>query len=221
MDSRPKPVPAPKHDARRTFLKTVLTAAAAPAAMAALTTTSRADNPNYLPQLYRGWNAKNFMDIQDDENAHVDFLVTALGANARPKPNFMNLEQPNLMAFAMVSDALENTGVGAYLGAAPLLVGTDYLGPALTIGLIEARHAGYLNTLLNLPVGQNALGKEEAFEMPLTPQQVVDLASPFIADLNGGPPLLPLTDPISVLNFALALEYLESSFYNINVPKFL
>lgn len=221
MDSCPKHDAAPNHDARRTFLKTVLTAAAAPAAMAALTTSSRAANPNYLPQLYRGWNAKNFMDIQDDENAHVDFLVTALGANARPRPNFMNLEQPNLMAFAMVSDALENTGVGAYLGAAPLLVGTDYLQPALTIGLIEARHAGYLNTLLNLPVGQNALGKEEAFEMPLTPQQVVDLASPFFADLNGGPPLLPLTDPISVLNFALALEYLESTFYNINVPKFL
>jgi hypothetical protein len=226
MDSRPKPVDASKADARRRFMKTVLTTAAvAPAAMTALATKSHAQSADYLPQLYRGWNARNFREIQGDENAHVDFLKTALGANARPSPTFQNLEQAHVLAFAMLSETFETTGVGAYLGALPLLIqfNSAYAQPAATIALIEARHSGYLNTLLDDPITLNALGHVKPFEEPLTPQFVVDAVSPFVASLNGGPPLIPpggFTTDVQVLNFALALEYLESTFYNLNVPKF-
>jgi hypothetical protein len=226
MDSRQKPDSATRSDARRQFLKTVLTTAAAPAAIAAFATSSQAQNPYFLPSLYRGWNARNFQEIRADENDHVEFLLGALGDLARPMPNFKNLEQSTVVSFAMVSEALENTGVGAYLGALPLLIGfgSAYTQPAATIALIEARHAGYLNTLLDQPITKNALGSTESFESPLTPEQVVTLASPFVADLNGGPPLIPpggFTNDIQILNFALALEFLEAAFYNINVPKFL
>jgi hypothetical protein len=178
-----------------------------------------------LPELYKAWNIDNFRQIQADENAHVAFLVNALGSAARPMPIFQGLEQSKVHEFAVVSRTLENTGVGAYLGALPVLastqLGQQYLGAAGSIALIEARHAGYLNTLLDLNIVENITGNVSSLDTPLTPQQVVTLASPFIASLNGGPPLIPaggLTNAIDILNFALALEYLEAEFYNLNVP---
>ncbi|WP_165223046.1 ferritin-like domain-containing protein [Aquisphaera insulae] len=182
-------------------------------------------NPNYLPSLYRGENSREFQAIRIHENAHVAFLVNALGAYARPKPTFVNLVQPNLLAFAQTSKALENTGVGAYLGAAPVIFSRDYLAAAGSIMTIEARHAGYLDVLLNEIMTTNVYGDEQSFEAALTVEQVVELAGPFIANLNGGPPLSFSSTPspandIAILNFALALEYLEAEFYNVNVPRF-
>lgn len=167
---------------------------------------------------------QNFRDIQRHENDHVAFLVQALGANARPKPTFQNLLQGNFRMFFEVSQDLENTGVGAYLGAAPVIFSRQILAAAGSIALIEARHAGWLNTLVNDRLTTNVFGQEQSFERPLTIEEVVSLASPFIASLNGGPALTFSTTPsaandIAILNFALALEYLEAEFYNVNVPQ--
>jgi hypothetical protein len=91
----------------------------------------------------------------------------------------------------------------------------DYLAAAGSIVTIEARHAGYLNVLLNEIMTTNVFGDVQDFEMPLTQQQVVELASSFVASLNGGPPLSFSTIPsasndIAILNFALAPEYLAA-----------
>ena len=163
--------------------------------------------------------------VQRHENAHVTFLVTALGAAKRPKPTFRNLAQRNLDAFLNVSRALENTGVGAYLGALPNLLSKDYVAAAGSIALVEARHAGFFNTVESRPMTENAFGQELDFERALTIEEVITQASPFIASLNGGPPLTFSSTPspendIAILNFALALEYLEADFYNINVPRY-
>lgn len=168
---------------------------------------------------------QNFQDIQRHENDHVAFLVQALGANARPKPTFQNLLQGSFRMFFEVSQDLENTGVGAYLGAAPVIFSRQILAAAGSIALIEGRHAGWLNTLVNDRLTANVFGMEQSFERPLTIAEVVNLASPFIASLNGGQPLTFSMTPsaandIAILNFALALEYLESEFYNLNVPRF-
>ena len=175
----------------------------------------------------RGGNADDFRSIRKHENDHVAFLETALGAAARPKPDFKNLEQRRFVDFVRVSQTLENTGVGAYLGAAPFIDNPDYLAAAGSIALIEGRHAGFLNVYLGDPITGTAADptSNPSFEDPLTAAEVVAGAGVFIKDLNGGDPIgyvearSPAND-IDILNFALALEYLEAEFYNINVPKF-
>ena len=164
--------------------------------------------------------------VQRHENAHVTFLKGALGTSARPKPTFKNLLQPNLTAFLNTSRALENTGVGAYLGAAPAILSRSYLAAAGSIALIEARHAGYFNSIQSRPMTENLFGQELDFERAFTVAEVVTSASPFIASLNGGPALTFSSTPsasndIAILNFALALEYLEAEYYNVNVPRYV
>lgn len=163
-----------------------------------------------------GDNKAAFQEIQSDENAHVSFLTGALKSAARPKPTFQNLTQADINSFAMVSKALENVGVGAYLMAAPAVSNKDYLAAAGSILTIEARHAGFLDVLLGTPISANG-----AFDKPMTQADIVAAASPFIASLNGGPdPSKALANDVDILNFALLLEYLEAEFYNANVPKF-
>ncbi len=163
--------------------------------------------------------------VRRHENDHVSFLLAGLGAAARPKPTFQGLQQTNLNAFLTVASALENTGVGAYLGAAPAILDPGYLGAAASIALVEARHAGFFNSLRSKPMTLNAFGSELSFDEAFTVAQVTNAAGGFIASLNGGPPISYSTtrsaaNDIAILNFALALEYLEAEFYNVNVPLF-
>lgn len=174
--------------------------------------------------------AEFFGQIRQHEADHVAFLVDALGADARPMPTFQNLEQKRYGLFVETSQALENTGVGAYLGAAPYIDSMEYLADAGSILTVEARHAGYLNYLNVDPLTGNAttttsFASGPSFDAALTAAEVVANAQSFIADLNGGPELTYSTIPspdndIAILNFALALEYLESAFYDANVGKF-
>ncbi|MBV8781819.1 MAG: ferritin-like domain-containing protein [Phycisphaerae bacterium] len=169
----------------------------------------------------------HFRSIRDHEDTHVAFLVKALGKDARPKPKFHNLVQETMADFIATSQALENTGVGAYLAALPLINSADYVAAAGSIALIEARHAGFLNALQEDPLTGHAtdLTDNESFESTLTIKEVVTAASPFIRSLNGGAAPTFTTKPsdandLEILNFALLLEYLEADFYDINVRRF-
>ena len=162
-------------------------------------------------------NKTAFTEIMNDETAHVDFLKAALkgaGATVRPKPTFTGLAQTDLDSFAKLSQVFENVGVGAYLMAAPAISSKAYLAAAGSILTIEARHAGFLDVLLSMPISANG-----AFDKPLTQAAIVKDVSPFITSLNGGQdPSEALKNDADILNFALLLEYLEAEFYTTNVP---
>lgn len=207
---------------RRTFLtRGTLLAGGAVASVAALTATEEQVLAQTSPVALR----TQMQLVRRHENEHVAFLRTALGPAARPTPTFQNLNTTSLFQFLTLSRVLENVGVAAYLGAAPAILDRGFLAAAGSIATIEARHAGFLDSLTSRPMTENAFGQELSFERPGTIEEVVNAASPYIASLNNGPALTFSSTPsaandIAILNFALALEFLEAEYYNINVPKY-
>lgn len=115
--------------------------------------------------------------IRDHELEHVNTLTTVigdLGGEAAEEATY-DFGYADLAGFIGVATALENTGVSAYTGAAQYLIDEDaLLTAALTIHGVEARHAAYLNGLTGVSPFP------EAFDPPLTPDEVLAIAGPFI-----------------------------------------
>ena len=97
------PTGAAAGTSRRRFLGQVVVAAAAatPVVLASKPSTVEAQQGGGMNPV-----AQAFADIRAHENAHVQFLVNALGRNARPMPVFQNLLQPNRDQFVRTSAAL-------------------------------------------------------------------------------------------------------------------
>lgn len=120
----------------------------------------------------------NLVDIGQHEADHVDFLTqTIVGLGFEPVQegtyDFGNAFD-DVDAFIETAAALENTGVQAYLGAAPAITDPTVLAAAGTIVTVEARHAAYLN----LRVEDSPFPM--SFDEPLTRAEVLDIAGQFI-----------------------------------------
>jgi hypothetical protein len=76
----------------------------------------------------------------------------------------------------------ENVGVSAYLGAATLIDDPQLLVDAASILTVEARH----QTIHNLLAGGTSI--PYAFDVALSPQQVLAIAGPFISGCDVGIP---------------------------------
>jgi rubrerythrin len=121
----------------------------------------------------------NFAAIRDHEGAHVETLASVIadlgGTPVEEATYDFGDAYTDSMAFMMTAAALENTGVSAYDGAGQFISDPELLTAAGSIVAVEARHASYLNLL----TGQ--IPFPAAFETPLTMDEVLEIAGPFIA----------------------------------------
>jgi rubrerythrin len=120
----------------------------------------------------------SFAAIRDHEGAHVETLtsvITDLGGEPVAEATYdFGDAYTDPMAFMMTAAALENTGVSAYDGAAQFITDPELLTAAGSIVAVEARHASYLNLLTG------EIPFPAPFESPLTMDEVLEIAGPFI-----------------------------------------
>ena len=90
------------------------------------------------------------LEIAFDERAHVMVLRNALGSAAVAKPaiDFSLAGVTSVARFLQVARVLEDVGVSAYGGAAPLIQSRDILGVAARIALAEGEHTGNIRLQL-------------------------------------------------------------------------
>lgn len=124
---------------------------------------------------------KALQEIAGHEDAHVKQLTQTLqqlgaGAPAAPKTAFPGLGGEQ--AVLRLAVKLEETGVGAYNGAAPLIQDADYLIAAGAIAQVEGRHAGALRELAGMAPAP------AAFDKALSEAEVNAAVKQF---LKGGP----------------------------------
>lgn len=121
---------------------------------------------------------KLIKEIGDNEQEHVDALAATaeqLGGTAVKKPKFdFGMAFGNKTAFLKTANVLEDTGVSAYNGAAPLIESTDVLAAAGGIVQVEARHSA----LIRLERGKSPAPL--AFDKASQMEDVLKAVTPFI-----------------------------------------
>jgi rubrerythrin len=87
-------------------------------------------------------------ELRDNEAAHVDALVATikkLGGKPAAKPTFdFGGAFGSRAAYLKTANTLEDTGVSAYNGAAPMIASVEVLAAAGSIVQVEARHAAMI-----------------------------------------------------------------------------
>ncbi|KAF8883442.1 ferritin-like domain-containing protein [Infundibulicybe gibba] len=140
---------------------------------------------------------EQFKSIQADEATHSGFLQGALKEFGETpitscKFNFDSV-LTDVATMAATARVVENVGVAAYLGGATLLTNPVFVAAAGSILTVEARHQTILNILSSTGTAIPA-----AFDVALTPSEVIALAAPFFdgpCDLGvPGNPTLSITN---------------------------
>jgi hypothetical protein len=116
----------------------------------------------------------------DHENQHVEALIGLIeGAGGTPveKPEFTFPEGSfdSQAAILELAGTFEPVGVGAYLGAAPLISSQDVLAAAGSIAGVEGEHVVAIRDLLGVVPPAN-----EAFPAALTQDEVLAAVAPFL-----------------------------------------
>jgi hypothetical protein len=214
---------------RRSFLTRA--AGISTVALPALTliTSRKASAGN--PKVLKGLNAELMNEIMNDEAQHVPILQNLLDdpdnplpvpIRKRPNLNMNNLRQPNLQTFLETASAFENTGSGLYHGALLNITQTqEYFPTAAGLAAVEARHASWVNSLL----GESLVPDFAPVEAPISQGITLGRVAEFVTDHRSTFPSFDTTvvtdsNNFFILDFVLFLEYIESAFYALNVPRF-
>ncbi len=117
--------------------------------------------------------------LRDDENTHavaITARIQELGGTPVSRPSFQFPAETFIseVAFLDLAATFEQNGVGAYLGAAPLVKRGDVLRFAASIYGVEARHT----SLIRMASGR--LASPAALESPLSALEVATRSAPFI-----------------------------------------
>ena len=178
-----------------------------------------------------GFAATLIQEVQSDEDQHVPIIQNLLDdpdnplpVPIRPKPSLHldRLRQPNLQAFLETAAGFENTGSGLYGGALIAITQTpEYFPTAVGLCTVESRHASWLNSL----IGQSLVPDFAPVESPVPQSVALSRVAEFVNEHRS---TFPSFDPVNpsdgnnffILDFLLFLEYIESTFYDLNVPLF-
>lgn len=130
----------------------------------------------------------DLINVGATESAHVQVIQSTLAQmGIQPvQPCEYNFGESFTSAQAMVQTAtiLEQVGVSAYLGAAPLISDAAVLSAAASIYSVEARHQSFIRVVSGAAAAPNV------FDTPLSPKQIFTLAAPFIASCPEGSNLI-------------------------------
>ncbi|KAG9245234.1 ferritin-like domain-containing protein [Calycina marina] len=124
----------------------------------------------------------NLKGVGATEDLHVDLLLSAIAATGQQPVAPCTYDFKFTDAAGMVATAaiLEQVGVSAYLGAAPILASPDILTTAAEILTVEARHQTFIRT------ASKAIAVPSAFDTPLGIRSVFTLAAGFITACPAG-----------------------------------
>ena len=124
------------------------------------------------------YESKLTKELRDNESEHVDALaatIKKLGGKPVGKPTFdFGGAFGSRATYLKTANTLEDTGVSAYNGAAPMISSGEVLGAAGGIVQVEARHAAMIRLVRNKPPAPTAFDK--ASEM----KAVLAAVKPFI-----------------------------------------
>ncbi len=102
-------------------------------------------------------------ELRDNEQEHVDALtatIKQLGGKPVAKPEFdFGAAFGSRATYLKTANTLEDTGVSAYNGAAPMIKSGEVLGAAGGIVQVEARHAALIRLIRNKPPAPSAFDK--------------------------------------------------------------